>query len=1073
MKLVPPVVIDDTNMVSNAPDDDYPVWGTDYAVSEYPTSLDTRFLAVSVDWRTSDVWGVGATKVYKQTSGAGSFVQVAAGSYSFQGIAVNPYTGWAYVTHKESLEAVITEIHPTTHETAELGRFSIAADPGNIAIAVDGFTGDLFILAGAALYKYTYATDTLASHATLSGVTYSRSIAIDPTTKDLYVCVGSTNAVLMQTASTGAFNTMTGAWTAPRGVAIDELTHDVFVTDPVSSVKTDVYKRAAGAGSFSEVQSTTFYASGLSAALGDVVFSDQYRAILWAYSAKLFSEGQYTIYGSSIYYALTGSYNVTPGTDNTKWFLHSYLNRLRMFDSQLTTKTEVSGMNLIVSFTSNEIDTIGLFNVVGASVTVTVTNGGGVVESSAQTVSTRNVVFENLPSNINAVYQVIITPLNGVASCGNMVAGMSNAIGTLMRDVELSLVSYSKTTIDDFGRPSFTVRGRAKKLECAMRVEKTDSNRVYELFNQNDAKLCMWVGPSGYPHLTVFGWYQRFELQLGAADTAKYNLEIQGDVDTLATETSPALVTPGALEIVEAYLSAEGDGVFLLFNREAYVGAGGSGGVVVTIGETVYPLTYVSGDGTNAFLFEFSGAFVYDGTAVVAYTQPGNGIEDGDGGDLVVSTPVPLDLLYGGVHPTVVSITVAENGTTVTIVFDLPVSIGAGGSGGFTLNGAALTYVSGLPGNTAVFSVATILQGVTVTATYVQPGDGIEQTVSGLDLLSFSGVNVVNNSGTPPASIVSATINAAGNQLTVVFSEAMSQGAGYQNTDINLDGSLGGTGIGLTYVSGSGTDMWVFSIATVIRLGETVDLNYNGRPDGIENVSGNDLAAVISMAVPNGSEEAFSDIVFWEGFEGSIAGGVYTATAFDYPVSHAVTLLSSLNISISTSDKKVGSKSVYFNKANGYTYNPAYTDTDSIRCGAWLRAVAFTGTAVNFFASLGPNNCFIRAQLSATTSAKVSRLIPGVTFSAGYPVTLTVPTTTDWHYYEFAFNADTNLFTIYIDGNLVHSEIGTGAMAQAYKFNSLYLGYSDFNGYIDNLIISTDPNRDLYALALLEACPRV
>lgn len=757
MKLVPPVVIDDTNMVSNAPDDDYPVWGTTKRLVEYQMP-DTTLVNTWHVWENpenGDVYMGSGRNVYKQAGGTGAFVPFAkvVSTYSIMDMSGNPNAGYLYcVINLSSLYFIVA----INLETGAAGP-NIASESGGRGV-IRSITADLtdgrVYYAAAVGIRYTDAT--LADAPTVHDATRTDvySLRIHRQSDTMYALTQGTGGNVYKYPSMTTTASIHAAFA--YGLVL-------CVTDPgdiyVMASGSRIYVDAGATGTFSDVPE---YYTGASTGVSESprfngvyvmsmnriineTFVTGMPTVYLASESLFFNEGEYCISGTGVYVSLVEN-NIAETSDSTKWFLHSSLNRLRMFDSQLTTKTEVSGMDLIVTFTSNEIDTIGLFNVVGASVTVIVTNGWGVVESSTQAVSTRNVVFENLPSNINAVYQVIITPLNGVASCGNMVAGMSNAIGTLMRDVELSLVSYSKTTIDDFGRPSFTVRGRAKKLECVMRVEKTDSNRVYELFNQNDAKLCMWVGPSGYPHLTVFGWYQRFELQLGAADTAKYNLEIQGDVDTLATETSPSLATPGALEIVEAYLSVEGNGVFLLFNRAAYVGAGGSGGFVVTIGEIDYPLTYVSGDGTNAFLFEFSGDFFYDDAAVVDYTQPGNGIEDSDGEDLVVSTLVPLGLLYGGVHPTVVSITIAENGTTVTIFFDLPVSIGTGGSGGFTLNGAALTYVSGLPGNTAVFSVAAVLSGITVAAAYVQPGDGIEQVVSGLDLISFSGVSVVNNS---------------------------------------------------------------------------------------------------------------------------------------------------------------------------------------------------------------------------------------------------------------------------------------------------------------------------------------
>ena len=391
------------------------------------------------------------------------------------------------------------------------------------------------------------------------------------------------------------------------------------------------------------------------------------------------------------------------------------------------------------------------------------------------------------------------------------------------------------------------------------------------------------------------------------------------------------------------------------------------------------------------------------------------------------------------------------------------------------MNGAALTYVSGLPGNTAVFSVAKILQGVTVTAAYVQPGDGIEQAGSGLDLLSFSGVSVVNNAETTPpsiVSIVSASVNAAGNKLTVVFSEAMSKGAGYKDTDINLDGSLGGTDIGLTYVSGSGTNTWAFSIATVIRLGETVNLDYNGRPGGIEDMSGNDLAAVVSMSVTNNSDEDFSDIVLWSGLDGMIFGTTYTATADDYPANH--TALVQGAPAISTTIKRVGRSSLYRPNTSPLPYvefaipgnRPLrigiwhYLKEGSMNYPFWLRSSTTTTTKVMPSIYLGAS-----FDLAGVLGASITTQVYTADFAPGI-----------WRFFELIFDPPNKKIKVLMNGVEIINYTHSTAFPTADPIDRIRLG--EYNStkpkdYNDNLIVSVDITRDLFALALLEACPKV
>lgn len=103
--------------------------------------------------------------------------------------------------------------------------------------------------------------------------------------------------------------------------------------------------------------------------------------------------------------------------------------------------------------------------------------------------------------------------------------------------------------------------------------------------------------------------------------------------------------------------------------------------------------------------------------------------------------------------PTLSTATIGTNGTTWTLVFDEPVSIGAGGSDGWavtmtTAGAVTLTYASGSGSTTLIYTGSpTVNSGDTVATglDYTQPGDGIEDA-SGNDLATISSNAVVNNS---------------------------------------------------------------------------------------------------------------------------------------------------------------------------------------------------------------------------------------------------------------------------------------------------------------------------------------
>jgi hypothetical protein len=126
------------------------------------------------------------------------------------------------------------------------------------------------------------------------------------------------------------------------------------------------------------------------------------------------------------------------------------------------------------------------------------------------------------------------------------------------------------------------------------------------------------------------------------------------------------------------------------------------------------------------------------------------------GGTTVANSIVLRDFFAGvcpapSAPPSVVS--VATDGTNWTFTFSQVVTIGAGGSGGFsasmTAGAVTLTYVSGSGSSALVFSGSrNVGVGETGTAAYVQPGNGIENT-GGIDLASFSGQALTNTSTLP------------------------------------------------------------------------------------------------------------------------------------------------------------------------------------------------------------------------------------------------------------------------------------------------------------------------------------
>jgi hypothetical protein len=95
------------------------------------------------------------------------------------------------------------------------------------------------------------------------------------------------------------------------------------------------------------------------------------------------------------------------------------------------------------------------------------------------------------------------------------------------------------------------------------------------------------------------------------------------------------------------------------------------------------------------------------------------------------------------------------------------------------------------------------------------------------------------------------TINADGDVLTIVWSEACDLGVGGSD---GLTLSAGGHPVTLGTLSGEGTDTWVYSLSPVVYQGEVVTLDHTNPGDGIEDsAAGNDLANFSGSSVTNNS----------------------------------------------------------------------------------------------------------------------------------------------------------------------------------------------------------------------------
>lgn len=124
----------------------------------------------------------------------------------------------------------------------------------------------------------------------------------------------------------------------------------------------------------------------------------------------------------------------------------------------------------------------------------------------------------------------------------------------------------------------------------------------------------------------------------------------------------------------------------LAFSENVFIGSGGNGGFTPTLSGGAATLTYASGSGSNELIYTVSRSVAFGETGTLAYTQPGNGVEDSIGSDLAslsgftltntissepdtTTTSIPHDEMLDGFQnaTTGYELTWTESGTTANI----------------------------------------------------------------------------------------------------------------------------------------------------------------------------------------------------------------------------------------------------------------------------------------------------------------------------------------------------------------------------------------------------------------------
>ena len=214
----------------------------------------------------------------------------------------------------------------------------------------------------------------------------------------------------------------------------------------------------------------------------------------------------------------------------------------------------------------------------------------------------------------------------------------------------------------------------------------------------------------------------------------------------------------------------------------------------------------------------------------IAYTQPTDAtagrLQSLTGGHLVGSWTAQTVTNNADGKPRPVS--AAVDGSSVRITFDRELD-GAStpAVSAFTLGGTSATVSSvGISGSTATLTLsAGVAYNDTVTVDYARPDSGGFKR-SGRDIFAegFSALGVTNNTPDPRPAFVSAAVNPAGDQLTIMMSKnLLTTAAGTPDTSAF---SIGGGSASVTSVVVSGKSV-TLALSPLADVGDTITVAYS------------------------------------------------------------------------------------------------------------------------------------------------------------------------------------------------------------------------------------------------------
>ena len=236
----------------------------------------------------------------------------------------------------------------------------------------------------------------------------------------------------------------------------------------------------------------------------------------------------------------------TPATSPSSWLHLGASNKYRMFDDYANTQTEDT-VDIDVSVDSTRTDLVGLFRLVGSSVTLQQIYDSAVVAET--TIDLRELpqpgwfnwlyseyefkedIVWQYPRYVGSTLSVEITATGGAAACGKMSVGKIINLGATIYGVSIGIDDYSIKDTDSFGRTFLKQGNYAERANIQIILDNSQVDRVKRQLTKIRGTPCIFDCNEEGTHfesLIIYGFYRNFDVTIPGPSHSQCNIEIGG-----------------------------------------------------------------------------------------------------------------------------------------------------------------------------------------------------------------------------------------------------------------------------------------------------------------------------------------------------------------------------------------------------------------------------------------------------------------------------------------------------------------------------------------------------------------